>query len=565
MQFRNTLIIIINMDNNILSPTSLWADYDANAVKLKANFLKYETDGKNVVNFEVYLSCDTDTDKDTPLIYCHGKIPKTDYKNATIIYINGYDSFLEEDVSNIFIPRGYGVISFDYMGKSPNRARYTIYPKSLEYANYAHSKGHLNSYVNSPKDSCVYIWSKMCRNVITFIKKLLGEDNKIYLRSSMEGGNILWQVAGTDKRVDGIIATNNAGWAEFKGLFRFSDSVDEFDFREDKLQWISACTPQAYAKFVTCPVLYLSGTNSNYTSVDRVEKSLELTANNGNNRVCLCANITNTIDSYATATTIYWLDCVYNGKNIPKSPKLTFEISEGKVLAKMEYDDSAEIDKLVVFYSYNEINSEFRHWDRILLSSANPVTQIPARYGDTKIFAFSSTQYKDGQSFSSLPQMLDLEKVKVDRIAPKRTRIVYERNQGLNAWAVDNITGASYMPELQLGAYDIFGVTARRGNLSTYYISDKNFERKETSILQFDCYCEKDRNLVVELSVETDDFSYESYMVNVKIVGGEWQKIALSHSDFKTKELVSLKDWNRVKKLSFVDINHALINNVIWI
>ncbi len=69
MQFRNTLIIIINMDNNILSPTSLWADYDANAVKLKANFLKYETDGKNVVNFEVYLSCDTDTDIDTPLIY----------------------------------------------------------------------------------------------------------------------------------------------------------------------------------------------------------------------------------------------------------------------------------------------------------------------------------------------------------------------------------------------------------------------------------------------------------------------------------------------------------------
>ena len=54
-------------------------------------------------------------------------------------------------------------------------------------------------------------------------------------------------------------------------------------------------------------------------------------------------------------------------------------------------------------------------------------------------------------------------------------------------------------------------------------------------------------------------------MVNVKIVGGEWQKIALSHSDFKTKDLVSLKDWNRVKKLSFVDINHALINNVIWI
>ena len=553
------------MENNILSPTSLWADYDANDVKLKANFLKYETDSKNVVNFEVYLSCDTDTDKDTPLIYCYGKIPKTDYKNATIIYLNGYNSYHYDDLTKIFMPRGFGVVTFDYMGKSEDKTKYTIYPESLDYANYVNSEGHLNSYVDSPKDSCVYIWSKMCRNVITFIKKLLGEDNKIYLRSSLEGGNILWQVAGTDKRVNGIVAANNAGWAEFKGLFRFSGSVDEFDFREDRLQWISACSPQAYAKFVTCPVLYLSGTNSNYTSVDRVEKTLELTANKGNNRVCLCANITNTIDSYARMTTIYWLDCIHNGKSFPNSPSLNIEVSDGKVLAKMDYDDSLDIDKLVVFFSYNEINSEFRHWDRVILSSNNPVGEIPAHYGDTKIFAYSTVQYQDGQILSSLPIMLDLEKVKVDRIAPKRSRIVYERKQGLNVWAVDNINGASYMPELKMGAYDIFGVTAGKGNLTTYYISDKNFERLESSILQFDCYSEKDRTLTVGLQVETDDFSYESYTVDVKITGGEWQKIALSHSDFKTKDLVALKDWERVKKLSFIDINHTLINNVIWI
>lgn len=552
------------MENNILSPTSLWADYDASAVKSKANFLKYETDDKNVVNFEAYLSCDTDTEKDTPLIYCYGKIPKDNYKNATIIYINGYHSFHVDELSESFVPNGYGVVTFDYMGKC-DKKHYTIYPKSLEFANFIHSDNHLDSYVNSPKDSCVYVWSKMCRNVITFIKKLLGEDNKIYLRSSQEGGNILWQVAGMDKRVDGIITENNAGWTDFKGLFRFSGSANEFDFREDKLQWMSACTPQAYAKFVTCPVLYISGTNTNLTSVDRVEKTLDLTINNGENRVCLCTNLTNTIDGNARNTMSYWLDNVYYGKSMPKSPSLSFDLNGGKVLAKMDYDDSQEIDKLTVFYAYNEINSEFRYWDRILVSSGNPVTEIPVRYGDTKIFAFSTVQYKDGQCYSSLPQMFDIEKVKVDMISPKRTRIVFERKQGLNAWAVDNITGASYMPELKTGAYDIFGVTARKGNLSTYYISDKNFERKETSILQFDCYCQSDRTLQVELSVETDDFSYEPYRVSVKVTGGEWQKIALSHSDFKTKDRVSLKDWNNVKKLSFIDIDYTLINNIIWI
>ena len=174
MSFAVSVVGIFQRLWDILSPTSLWADYDANAVKLKANFLKYETDGKNVVNFEVYLSCDTDTDKDTPLIYC-----------------------------------------------SIEERRYIL--------------------LSSPR---------------SFLMKV------ITLR------HILLQMYTQESLGD--------GWAEFKGLFRFSDSVDEFDFREDKLQWISACTPQAYAKFVTCPVLYLSGTNSNYTSVDRVEKSLAI-------------------------------------------------------------------------------------------------------------------------------------------------------------------------------------------------------------------------------------------------------------------------------------------------
>ena len=147
-----------------------------------------------------------------------------------IIYINGYKATQFELMTDTFVPRGYGVITFDYMGVTNKKdAKFTIYPKSLNFANYVSSAGHLDRYVETPKNSCVYVWSCLCRNVITFIKNLLGEEIKIYLRSTLEGGNILWQVAGMDKRVDGVIASNNAGWAEHRGLFRFSDSPDEYD------------------------------------------------------------------------------------------------------------------------------------------------------------------------------------------------------------------------------------------------------------------------------------------------------------------------------------------------
>ncbi|MDE6614553.1 MAG: hypothetical protein K2K24_03490 [Clostridia bacterium] len=345
----------------MMSPSLLWANYDADAVKLKPNFIKYDTSSNGIVDFEVYLNCEGE-DKSSTLTYCYGKIPKENFKNATLIYIRGYNSDLTENVFESFLPKGYAVVCFDYIGKTDEKSKYTIYPDSLKYANLAFSARHLDGFVKSPKDSCVFIWSKMCRNVITFVKKLLGEDNKVYLRSSLEGGNILWQVAGMDNRVEGIIAANNAGWEESRGLFRFSESPDEFNFSEEKIKWMSACSPQSYAQYVTCPVLFISGTNSSLTSIDRVEKTFALTNNNGDNLACFCSNLTNTMNLTAKASIAIWLDKVYYNEPRPKAPSATFEVVDGKLCVKMGYDDSQEVEKLSVYYCYNEINSELRHW-----------------------------------------------------------------------------------------------------------------------------------------------------------------------------------------------------------
>lgn len=546
-----------------MSPSQLWANYDADAVKLKPNFIKYDTASNGIVDFEVYLSCEGE-DKNTTRIYCYGKIPKENSKNATLIYIKGYQSDLINNVYESFLPKGYAVVCFDYIGKTDENTKHTIYPDSLKYANLAFSARHLDGFVKSPKDSCVFIWSKMCRNVITFVKKLLGEDNKIYLRSSLEGGNILWQVAGMDKRVEGIVAANNAGWEESRGLFRYSESPDEFNFSEEKIKWMSACSPQSYAKFVTCPVLFISGTNSTLTCIDRVEKTFALTNNNGENLACLCSNLTNTMNINAKTSIAIWLDKVYYGEPRPKSPSVAFEVVDGKLYAKMEYDDSIEAERLSLYYCYNEANSELRHWNKEILSG-NPITQIPIRSGDTQVFAYASVIYKDGQAYSSLPIMYKIDNDEIETTPLKCSHIVYERKNGLDTWVVDNNNGEYFMPELKSGAYDIVGVTAQKGNLATYKISDKKYEHSENSILQFDCYSNESRSLIVELCVEIEWFKYEYYSVEVQLSGEEWQKIALSHNDFKTKELVPLKDWKKVKKLSFLNIDGALISNIIWV
>ena len=548
-----------------MSPIKLWANYDADAVKLRPNFIKYDTSSNGVVDFEVYLSCEGE-DKKSTLTYCYGKIPKENFKNATLIYIRGYNSDLTEDIFDAYIPTGYAGVCSAYIGKTDEKSKYTIYPDSLKYANLAFSARHLDGFVKSPKDSCVFIWSKMCRNVITFIKKLLGEDNKIYLRASLEGGNILWQVAGMDRRVEGIIVANNAGWEESRGLFRFSESPDEFNFSEERIKWMSACSPQSYAKYVTCPVLLISGTNSSITSIDRVEKTFALTNNNGDNLACFCSNLTNTMNLNAKTAIMTWLDKVYYGEHRPKAPSVSFEVVDRKLCVKMEYEDSLEVDRLSIYYCYNESNSELRHWNKDVLSSANPIAQIPIRNGDTQVFAYASIFYKDGQCYSSLPIMYKLDdNDEIERTPLKSSHIVYERKNGLDTWVVDSNIGEYFVPELKAGAFDIIGVTSKKGNLSTYKISDKKYEHSENSILQFDCYSSESRSLIVEMCVEVELFQYEYYSVEVQLNGEEWQKIALSHNDFKTKELIPLKDWKKVKKLSFLNIDDALISNIIWV
>lgn len=546
-----------------MSPSQIWANYDIENIRLKSNFIKYDT-SKEIIDFEAYISND-DGNEESILTYTYGKLNKSKSK-ATIIYINGFSTYVENEVFELFLPHGYNVVCFDYMGKS-SKEKYTIYPKNLEFANYALSGQHLHGFVDSPKDSCVYVWSKICRDVITFVKNTIGQDQKIVLLSSVEGGNILWQVAGIDKRVDAIIPSNNAGWSECRGLFKYSTSPDEYNFSEQTIRFISACSPQAYAKFVKCPVYCLLGTNGSMTSVDRIQSTLSLVQNDGNTKLCLCPNLTNTTSAKARTSMRIWLNNTLDGVAMPAFPSLNFVVEDNNLYAKVDFDQTtnSEIESLTIYYSYNEDNSELRHWNKTIISTASSMSQIPVRKDDVRVFAFASIIYKDGQYYSSLPKMFDLDNVPLERITPKRSHIIYERKLGINAWVVDNNTSEYYLPEIKAGAYDILGITAKKGDLSTYIIGDNYYERTDTSILQFDCYTSCAREFSVMLCVEMQKAKYEYYFATIPLGGGEWQKISLHTSDFKTKELVPLKSWNNVKKLSFVKIDDTLISNIIWL
>ena len=77
------------------------------------------------------------------------------------------------------------------------------------------------------------------------------------------GANILWQVAGMDDRLDGIIPINNTGYDEFNS--NLSEDVPLSQLAERNI-WSLCCASPSYAKFIKCPVLNVC------TIVDRSHK-----------------------------------------------------------------------------------------------------------------------------------------------------------------------------------------------------------------------------------------------------------------------------------------------------
>jgi len=84
-------------------------------------------------------------------------------------------------------------------------------------------------------------------------------------------------------------------------------------------------------------------------------------------------------------------------------------------------------------------------------------------------------------------------------------------------------------------------------------------------LFQFDCYCQDERELEVELTVQEDDKTI-IYSTIVQLNGSDqWQKHPIELQSFKTADMMAMKSWKGIKKLTFKDIKGVLVNNILWV
>ena len=565
-----TLYYNIRMDssnNAILAPTQLWKDYDPIAEPLRPSYLECQ-ESENYYAVEVYINGDK-YDNSYTRIYVYGYMPKQTSFNSNIIFINDVmDKTFSIDNLKAYADAGYGVFTFDYIGKTNLHGHYTIYPDKVAYANYTESGEHLYRANPTAKDTSFFVWDKVCMKVIALIKQLRGDDCKIILSGYKTGADIALQVAAIDKRVDAVASFLNLGWKDYRNYPKLAQDL-HMPIDDERKRWLAGAATESYLKFIKCPLLCVTTTNCSITSLDRIQDSVNiLKGNRVPFALSVLPGLSDSISFRARSLLYGWVSSFTQNKKLPKIPDVDFKIDKnGNVIVSANIDKTSDVEDVIINYSYDELDSTLRSWSEKFLSSDDLKTTVPV-YDETKIlFAYVTVNYKNGISLSSTLKYLPLgEDAQVIRTAVKKTRIIFQKSMGIDDWIVE-IVGSMfqfYEPQIVQGPLNLSGITCERGNLTTYSIGSYKLKSVTQNLLQFDACALSDRKLTVQVCSGTYGM-YKTYTAHVNLEKDKWKKCSLKLFDFKDDNLVPLKSWRDVKKLAFIDASGVLLNNIIWV
>ncbi len=552
------------MENTILTPLQIWQDYDPEAAPLQISFTDFRKQG-GTVSFEAFFNADGFKDG-APRIFVSGSYPVSPSPKIVIYIKDGSCTPPPTVFAQAYAEHGFGYIEFDYNADNEDTARRSRYPDSVKYGEAAFSDGHLSVAEPTAKDSCQYLWTTVTRRVITLVRTL-SRDCRIILVGAREGADMLWQTAAMDKRVDAVVAINNAGWREYDEIFRFDEDAEPLQMTDQLERWFAGCAGQTYARYVQCPVLLLAGSNNPITSVDRIENTLSLI---DNDRVycTICPNTGLMMPQYSLSTQLNFVE-FYDNKAplLKKSPELTLAAEDGKVVASITVDAPLATKEISVWYAFDEQDSTIRNWNKIILpQNGCKRCGIPVAENAECVFAFVNAEYEDGTVLSSYESYFRFPEG-IEREKTRRTHIVYERKNGVGTFVADNPRCylACTAPFLKAGAYDILGITCEDADITTYSVGEDKYLRTDESLLQFDAYSPV--GTTVEVRVCNKENGKKVIYTAVCTVNGdgEWTKCSLAPSSFKTQTLVPLKGWKNIKSLTFSRINGTLFKNILWV
>ena len=547
------------MVENILTPISLWSDFDL-SLPLKKSVLNVVPVGSVDYNYVYFSGRQTETSR--VRIYALYAKQKFNSKGCVLVLPDPSNEIDEELVLH-FVKLGYDVLSVDYGGEREGQTNFTKYPQEISYANYSLNDKSFYYAEKTAKETCWYEWVAVARYAVNFLCE--NSPNKpISAIGIKNGANVLWQLAGVDKRINSAVFLFGSGWLAYKDVDKSSDT--EIEMNDERIRFIAGVDAQSYAVHVTCPTLFIGTTNNKEFNAERSIDTLSYIENQKKVHYTFTPSSVDVLDyDYLNCVEIFLSKYLSKEKvALPEQPLLELSLNEDSLEYYFECDKPSNINEIILFTSLTDDKFNERIWIR------NNVTVNEKGVGEFKkklifncetAYSFIRVKYKNGFIVSSR----FISKKITDNFDLKTPNVIFNAenfDMGFVSTAVSNsligdvFSNDSLFDTIE-GPSGVLGLSSM-STLTTRAIKNIAPTLNDKSFIKFDVYSPNYINLSLVLNDGENDYTY-----NVSVTGGSvWQNVMAEICEFKDENGLPISNITEICSLSFKSIAKYTINNV---
>ena len=475
---------------------------------------------------------------------------------------------ISEDLVYYYVSRGYDVLFIDLKGETLDSKNYTKYPDDVSYANYSKCDKTFYSLNGTAKETCWYEWVAASKYAVSFLQKN-NPKKPIFALGIKNGANVLWQLAGCDKRLSAAIFLFGAGWLSYKDIDKHDDYEIEMDF--DRIRFLAGVDAQSYAKHVTCPVLYMGSSINKEFNAERAIDTLSYLENQ--KKVYFNINVSSgdVLDAKNLKTIDIFLDkyILKSKGKLPEYPLIDVDVKNDCLECNVKYSQGDQVKSICVYTSFDNVELCKRVWYKQYLTpnesgETNSTSEIITNFEN--LLSFVEVEYNNGLTLTSKFFYKNCS----CNLVTNKPKILFN-NEAYNVEFIVNnssndllggIFTKNQLHSVELGPNAIKGLTSSN-TLSTYAIRNFVSDISDNSFIKFDVYAPSYLNLT--LSIKCDE---NTYLYEIELSGGEvWQNVIVDFAEFKDENGFVIEDYSKITLLSFSSIGKYLLNNVmvLWL
>ncbi len=556
-------------EKTVYTPITLWRDFDA--LSLPLDIERVEESNKEGINLSYVYFNGLKYDDGISRIYGVFARKKGKTSMPAIIMPGLIGEPIREKEVLFWAKKGYAVLAFDNMGESEGADRYTIYPKSVEYANYLKSGRHLNYCDTTAKETSWYHWAANTRRAISFVSAQGCVDTEsIGLIASDDAALTACMAAAFDNRLSACAVLFGTCYQDIDIMAE--QNADQIKIAEERERWFAGIAPQNYLMHMHTPFYLCIAANSPKTDLDGTYEALSLIPKETPWALWISSKLPGAASEAFIGNLDKWLSLRLKEQiETVSQPVLDFKVMGGKLNLIVRVPDEDEAKDVRIFFAREASANNVRDWNRVSLENiADGIYRAVVDVYDKKqaCYAYCNVKYKSGLVMSGNLMEISPDKL-TDVVESKKTKIVYNGQMGLGNFHVYNASNsieANFYREDKLevkqGPGGISGICGK--SFATFALNDSKYLKADDGILAFDVYSKKPQELTISIVVDYEE-EQKIFEVPEKLVGGElWQKVCVSLAEFKGDRGRVPNSWSLCEVLCFEAEHEVIINNVIF-